>query len=139
MKARPSEPGKLWRQWSMRLLMCLVFLHSTGGLFVCRADDGIEFFERKIRPVLVEHCYRCHSSESKELQGELRLDLKAGWQLGGESGEPSVVPGNPDQSPLILAMRHNAGASAMPPDQPRLSDAIINDFVTWVRMGAPDP
>lgn len=139
MKARQSESGKLRRQWLTPLMMGIVFLQTVNSPFASRADDGIEFFEHKIRPVLVEHCYRCHSAESKELRGELRLDLKAGWQLGGESGEPSVVPGNPDQSPLIRAMRHIADVSAMPPDQPPLSDAIIDDFVTWVRMGAPDP
>ncbi|MCY2962511.1 MAG: DUF1549 domain-containing protein [Planctomycetota bacterium] len=74
-----------------------------------RADDGVEFFEKKIRPVLVEHCYQCHSAESKTLEGTLRLDLKAGWQLGGDSGEPAVVPGKPDESPLIRAVRHGEG------------------------------
>ena len=54
------------------------------ALRVTVADDCVEFFEKKIHPVLVEHCYQCHSGESKELQGELRLDVKAGWQLGGD-------------------------------------------------------
>ncbi len=104
-----------------------------------RAEVGVEFFEKKIRPVLVEHCYPCHSAESKELKGELRLDVKAGWQLGGESGEPAVVPGKPDESPLIRAVRHDVGASAMPPNKPRLSDRIVVDLTEWVRRGAPDP
>ena len=69
---------------------------------LCAAENGTEFFEKKIRPVLVEHCYKCHSGDSKELRGELRLDLKDGWQLGGESGLPSIVPGKPDASPLLI-------------------------------------
>ncbi len=110
-----------------------------GCVSEMRAEVGVEFFEKKIRPVLVEHCYPCHSAESKELKGELRLDVKAGWQLGGESGEPAVVPGKPDESPLIRAVRHDVGASAMPPNKPRLSDRIVVDLTEWVRRGAPDP
>ncbi|MCO6458880.1 MAG: PSD1 domain-containing protein [Pirellulaceae bacterium] len=104
-----------------------------------RADEGLEFFEKKVRPVLVEHCYSCHSAEAKELHGELRLDLQAGWKLGGESRQPAVVPGKPDESALIRAVRHDEDASAMPPGKPRLSDQVVADLATWVRMGAPDP
>lgn len=108
-------------------------------LNLSRADDGLEFFESRIRPILVEHCYRCHSAESQEIKGELRLDLMAGWQEGGESGEPAVVPGQPDESPLIHAVRHERGASAMPPQQARLSARMIDDLTVWIEMGAPDP
>ncbi|MFN0198032.1 MAG: DUF1549 domain-containing protein, partial [Planctomycetaceae bacterium] len=104
-----------------------------------RADDGIEFFEKKIRPVLIAHCYKCHSAESNELKGELRLDLKAGWIAGGESGEPAIVPGKPDDSPLIRSVRHEDDVSAMPPKQSKLSAAVIDDLVAWINMGAPDP
>lgn len=120
-----------------RCLLVVVLVLCSGG--VNGADDSVEFFEKKIRPVLVEHCYQCHGAESKELQGELRLDVKAGWQLGGESGKPAIVPGKPEESPLIRAVRHDSDASAMPPSKPRLSDEIIADLTVWVRMGAPDP
>lgn len=120
-----------------RCLLVVVLVLCSGG--VNGADDSVEFFEKKIRPVLVEHCYQCHGAESKELQGELRLDVKAGWQLGGESGKPAIVPGKPEESPLIRAVRHDSDASAMPPSKPRLSDEIIADLTAWVRMGAPDP
>jgi len=103
------------------------------------ADERISFFEAKIRPVLVERCYECHSAESKELKGGLRLDVKSGWQAGGESGRPAVVPGKPEDSPLIRAIRHEQDASAMPPAGPRLSDAIVADFTEWIRAGAADP
>lgn len=102
-------------------------------------EKDLEFFEAKIRPVLIDHCYSCHSAESKELKGALRLDLKSGWQLGGESGEPAVVPGNPDESPLIRAVRHDPGVPAMPPNRAKLPDSILADLTAWVRSGALDP
>ena len=139
MNPRQTDSGKPPSRWPRLLICVLVLWPAAGGDALCRADDGIEFFERKIRPVLVEHCYKCHSGESNELKGELRLDLNAGWQLGGESGAPSIVPGKPEESPLIRAMRHDDDASAMPPNQPRLSEAVVNDFIAWVQMGAPDP
>ena len=105
----------------------------------CRADEGTDFFEKKIRPVFVQHCDKCHSADSTELKGNLRLDLKEGWQTGGASGTPAIVPGKPESSPLIFAMRHDDDVSAMPPDEPRLPVTVINDFVTWIQMGAPDP
>lgn len=114
----------------------LVWAWGTTGV----ADEtGLEFFEKKVRPVLVEHCYKCHSVQSKELKGGLQLDLKAGWQRGGDSGEPAVIPGKPDESPLIRAIRHDDEGQAMPPDQPRLPDAVIADLVAWVKSGAADP
>jgi hypothetical protein len=108
---------------------------AFAGEFALQPD---EFFEKRIRPLLVEHCYQCHSAESQELMGELRLDLKAGWQLGGESGKPAIVPGNPDESPLIRAVRHDNDVSAMPPNKPQLSDQSVADLIEWVRIGAPD-
>ena len=103
------------------------------------ADDDLQFFETRIRPVLVQHCDRCHSADAKELQGGLRLDLKAGWQQGGDSGEPAIVPGDPEGSPLLKAVRHAEGVEAMPPKQAKLSADIIADFAEWIRRGAPDP
>lgn len=124
----------------IRHVACIPFIAIVLFAKLAQADDsGSEFFEKKIRPVLVEHCYQCHSAESKELQGELRLDVKAGWQLGGESGKPAVVPGKPEESLLIRAVRHDGDASAMPPNKPRLSDQIVADLTEWVRLGAPDP
>ncbi|SKA76684.1 Planctomycete cytochrome C [Prosthecobacter debontii] len=103
-----------------------------------RADDHT-FFEQKIRPVLVEQCYSCHSAEAKKLKGNLYLDSKAGWEAGGDSGSPVIVPGNPQDSLLIRSLQHVEEGLEMPPKKPKLSDAIISDFITWVKMGAPDP
>src|SRR5688500_13882400 len=101
-------------------------------------DDpkGIDFFEKKIRPVLVANCYQCHSASAKELKGELRLDTRAGIRKGGEQGK-AVVPGNVRESLIITALKHEDGLE-MPPKE-KLSDAIVADFTKWVEMGAPDP
>jgi hypothetical protein len=102
-------------------------------------SDEIEFFEKKIRPVLIEHCYPCHSAVAAEIQGGLRLDVQSGWQTGGDSGEPAVRPGQAEDSPLIQALRHAPGVSPMPPQRPQLPHSVIADFSTWVNLGAPDP
>lgn len=105
---------------------------------VAADEDGVRFFEQKIRPVLVEHCYSCHSTDArdrKKLQGGLYLDSASGIDAGGESGEV-LVPGKPGDSLLIQAMKHDG--LEMPPSG-RLPDAVIEDFVKWVELGAPDP
>ncbi len=94
-----------------------------------------DFFERRIRPVLVERCYECHSGESKILQGGLRLDYAAGLSAGGDSG-PAVVAGQPEESLLIEALRYES--FEMPPEG-QLSDEVVDDFVRWIRDGAIDP
>ena len=101
------------------------------------SPDGAdnEFFEKKIRPVLIEHCYSCHSADSKILKGGLRLDTKADTLKGGDTG-PAVVPKDPDKSLLIEALRYDT--MKMPP-KGKLPEAVVADFVKWVGMGAPDP
>ncbi|HCN28162.1 MAG TPA: hypothetical protein DIT64_05165 [Verrucomicrobiales bacterium] len=103
------------------------------------ADEGIAFFEQKIRPVLIEHCYSCHSAEAKKLKGNLYLDSKAGWEKGGDSGEPAIIPGKPEESIFIRTIQHLEEDLEMPPKKPKLPDAVIADLVAWVKMGAPDP
>ncbi|MCA9132997.1 MAG: DUF1549 domain-containing protein, partial [Planctomycetales bacterium] len=95
------------------------------------------FFEQKIRPVLIEHCYPCHSQSAEKLKGGLRLDSQAGWQAGGDSGTAVIVPGQPEASLLIQYVRHEDGLE-MPPDQ-KLPQAIIADLIAWIRDGAFDP
>ena len=96
---------------------------------------GIEFFEAKIRPVLVEKCYSCHSADAKALRGGLLLDTKQGVLTGGDSG-PSIEPGKPDDSLLIQALKFEG--FEMPPSG-KLSAQVIQDFEHWVKIGAPDP
>src|SRR5947208_8006343 len=71
-----------------------------------------QFFEKQVRPLLVKHCYQCHSSEAKVLKGGLHLDSRGGWMKGGDSG-PAIVPGAPDKSLLIEAIRYQS--LEMPP------------------------
>jgi hypothetical protein len=99
--------------------------------------DGIAFFETKIRPVLVDRCYSCHSAESKKLKGALYVDSREGLLKGGETG-PSIVPGNPDKSLLIKAIRYTDDELKMPP-KGRLTPEVVADFEAWVKRGAPDP
>lgn len=99
------------------------------------AQDPHEFFESRIRPVLIEHCYECHSSASPTAEGGLSLDDRDGLLKGGQSG-PAIMPGDPAASPLMAAIRYES--VEMPPAA-KLSDEIVADFETWIRMGAVDP
>ena len=102
------------------------------------ADETLEFFEQKIRPVLVDRCYSCHSADAsakKVLKGGLLLDTREGLRRGGDSG-PALVAGKPGDSLLIAAIRHES--IEMPP-KGKLPDNVIADFVKWVQLGAPDP
>jgi hypothetical protein len=99
----------------------------------------LEFFEAKIRPVLVEHCYACHSIEAeknKKLRGGLYLDTRAGMLKGGDSGAV-VVAGKPDESRLLLALTHRDDLK-MPP-KGKLDDAVLQNFRTWIERGAAAP
>ena len=122
---------------------CLVLLIICGSSFgICENvpnEQDAEFFERKIRPLLVKKCYACHSRE-KEESGGLLLDSKPGWQRGGDSGLV-IVPGDPDGSRLIKAVRWKTSDLLMPPQDAggRLQDAEITDLETWIRSGAFDP
>jgi hypothetical protein len=100
-------------------------------------DAGSELFEKKIRPVLVERCYECHSANAKKVKGGLLLDTRAGLRKGGDSG-PAIVPGKPDESLLIKAIGYHDDKLEMPPKN-RLSDDEVAAFVEWVKLGAPDP
>lgn len=101
------------------------------------ADDAtsLDWFEKKIRPVLVKHCYECHSASSKMVGGKLRLDYRDGLLEGGESG-PAISVGKADSSLLMLALRYDG--LEMPPSG-KLPDGVIADFEKWVQLGLPDP
>ncbi|MFP6763489.1 MAG: DUF1549 domain-containing protein, partial [Planctomycetaceae bacterium] len=130
---------------SCRLLACLSVALPTvsAETTTVRGADtaaGIAFFEQRIRPVLVKHCYKCHSARSAKtgnLAGGLQLDTREGIRLGGETGS-SVVPGKPDQSLLLAAIRHEQDLE-MPPEGDPLPPAVVAAFDQWIAMGAPDP
>src|SRR5262245_66122432 len=97
--------------------------------------EQIEFFEKKIRPLLVKQCYECHSAGAKKVRAGLLLDTREGVRKGGASG-PVVVPGDPEKSLLVKAVRHADESLKMPKE--KLSAAVIADLEAWVKMGAPE-
>jgi hypothetical protein len=116
-------------------ILCVsIFVLPTVA--VAAAVDGMEFFEKKVRPVLVERCYECHST-SKKIKGGLALDSKAGVLQGGDSG-PTLVAGEPDKSRLIEAIRYKNQDLQMPP-KGAIAAEEISILEQWVQMGAPDP
>lgn len=95
------------------------------------------FFESKIRPLLAQHCYKCHSSESKQSKGGLRLDSREATRRGGDSG-PAVVPGDLENSLILQAIAYDGGFYDMPPAG-KLTDSQIADIRQWISTGAFDP
>lgn len=111
------------------------------SLFHTRATDApsaaqLEFFERRIRPVLVDQCHECHGPEKHK--GGLRLDSREGLSKGGDSG-PALSRDAPEKSLLIAAIRQEHSEIQMPKGRPKLAPEVIADFVAWVKSGAPDP
>ena len=98
----------------------------------------LQFFEAKVRPLLIKHCYGCHSTEDGgRIRGGLVLDSREGWKVGGISG-PAILPGDPGGSLLIEAIRGEDPDFLMPPNR-RLDEGEIAIFEEWIRLGAPDP
>ena len=132
---------------------CLTIFHAiAASLFTCAlaspvavaadeiAPDDLAFFEKRIRPVLVEHCYACHSAKAArvgDLEGGLQLDTRAGVAQGGDSGKV-VGPGKPEESALIARLTSADKDTMMPPGG-RLPESVVTDFSKWISKGAPDP
>lgn len=121
--------------WVVLLLVCAPSVKAAEPAHP--SADGVEFFERNVRPILVDTCYKCHSAKAEKLKGGLYLDSKAGVLKGGKTG-PAVVPGNLEKSLLIKAVRYTDDDLQMPPKE-QLSKAQVAVLETWVKMGAPDP
>ena len=124
MKTLTSKP-------SLLAALCIGICNVSLG------DEGIEFFEKKIRPVLSKNCYECHSAQAKKAKAGLFLDRKAGWEMGGENGAV-IVPGKPEESRLLIAIRFDNNDIRMP-KAGKLPNRVIKDFEKWIEMGAPDP
>jgi hypothetical protein len=132
MVRRRPTPGGWWLFCAAAFVLpCTAFAEETAK----PAAEHLEFFEKKIRPVLVEHCYECHSAKSEKLQAGLLIDTREATLKGGDSG-PTIVPGDPDASLLVQALRYES--YEMPPAG-KLPPAVIADFEQWVKLGAPDP
>jgi hypothetical protein len=121
---------------SPRLLTLLLLLALAAPTRA--ADDPTEFFEKKIRPVLVAECYDCHSATAKKLKANLKLDTRQSTLTPGDSGKPPVTPGDPDHTLLLQAIRQTDPDLTMPPRK-QLPASVVKDFETWIRLGAPDP
>ncbi len=115
----------------------LTALLCSSALSALADQTDEEFFESKIRPLLIDNCYECHR-DGKKTKGGLRLDLKAGWEQGGDSG-PAIVPGHPEQSLLIKAVGYQDEDLKMPPKDKKLSDEQIALLTEWIQRGAYDP
>ncbi|MBP90614.1 MAG: hypothetical protein CMJ64_28545 [Planctomycetaceae bacterium] len=116
----------------------IICLSSTIASAPAAEEPSTDFFEKRVGPIFVERCYECHGSD--ESNGGLRLDSRGGWQAGGETGPP-IVPGKPEQSLLIKAIRYTDKKLQMPPDDGggKLPDTEIEILTKWVRSGAADP
>ncbi len=125
----------------MRLQISLILIAST--IAFARADSaGDEFFEKRVRPLFIEHCAKCHSADAEKIKGGLRLDSREAILKGGDTGA-ALTPGEPEKSLLIQAVRYADKDLKMPPPKDgvdrKLSDAQIADLAAWVKMGAPIP
>jgi hypothetical protein len=121
-------------------------LSLCAASFAVAADDvqptkeGLEFFEKNVRPILSDRCYECHSANKNSSKGGLILDSHDGAYKGGDEG-PAVVPGNLEKSLLIKAVRYTDPEFSMPPKKTggKLPDDKIAILEEWVKMGAPMP
>ncbi len=127
------------------LVFSLSSLLACGGLLPALSHgepalptEQLDFFEKKIRPILAENCYKCHSLERGKAKGDLTLDTRGALLKGGKNG-PAIVPGAPDRSLLISAIHYTDPDMQMPPKGEKLSPLQIAELTEWVRMGAPDP
>ena len=136
---------------SCRIIQVTSEILRTGGIFVVSLactiafaandqgtatnDQAASFFNSRIRPLLEQHCFECHSHQAKKVKGGLVLDSRQGWETGGESGT-AIIPGRPEESLLIKSVRYED--LEMPPDG-RLSDGEVELLVEWVSTGAYDP
>ena len=125
------------RQVSGGGLWALVALLLAGLAPARAADAGLDFFEKRIRPVLVEHCYKCHSVEAGKQRGGLALDTREGLLTGGDSG-PALNPARPEESLILRAVRYTEEELRMPP-KGRLPATVVADLEKWVAQGAPAP
>lgn len=128
----------------MRLVAAILAVLLVGTVWASNSlaaqgePEREKFFEDRVRPLFVKHCYECHGADVAE--GKLRLDTKTGWERGGERG-PAIVPGDPSASLLIRAVSYRDEKLQMPPQDSggKLSEAEIDSLTTWIRQGAHDP
>jgi cytochrome c553 len=121
---------------TVRLFVPLLLIACPALVHAADPESGVAFFEKKVRPLLVDNCYVCHSADTNS-KGGLRVDDRNGLLQGGNSG-PAVVPGKPEESLLLQAVRHADGVPKMPPKK-KLTDEQLADLVSWIKEGAAWP
>ncbi|RXK53881.1 DUF1553 domain-containing protein [Oleiharenicola lentus] len=138
--SRPRSPQATTLHLLLAAGASLLTASSALAAEPALAKADLDFFESKVRPVLSEHCYKCHSHTADKIKAGLLLDSRDALLHGGNSG-PAVIPGKPDESLLIQAIRYTDEDLQMPPEDHggKLTDRQIADLTEWVRRGAPDP
>ena len=121
-----------------RSIKWIIVLGFPAGSANADTTEKIEFFESRIRPILAQECYECHSEETKD-KGGLYLDTRAGWEVGGDSGESVIVPGKPEESLLLKSIAHDIDDLQMPKAGAKLEESVLADFRKWIADGAVDP
>ena len=124
------------RLHSLLAALALVWPSLVGHPGVAGEGDQAASFRDLVEPILARRCLGCHSHAAGQMEGNLALDWKSGWATGGDRG-PAILPGSPDESLLIRAVRHADADLKMPDD--KLPDAEIAILEAWVRDGAVDP
>ena len=121
------------------MILTLVLISDLTS-YIHAADAGIVFFEKKIRPLLADHCLKCHDGSNGKSKGGLTLDTRVGWEKGGDTS-PAIIPGKPDDSLLYKALLYTHADVKMPPKKEggKLTDEQITSVREWIVMGAPDP
>ncbi len=128
-----------WKGVAAAIIALAVSAPSWAGAAAqALPKEQADFFEQRIRPILADNCYKCHSEGAEKIKGGLLLDSRDATLKGGDTG-PAVTPGNPGKSLLIQAVHYTDKDLQMPPNNQRLSDGQIADLEKWVKMGAPDP
>src|SRR6266404_7634715 len=128
MQSNPKAPTRLE---TMRLILLIVSLIVSTIVQEAEAlvNEDLRFFDEKMRPLIEEHCFECHSHRSGKMKNGLTLDSRDGWATGGTSG-PALVPGDPEKSLLIKAVRHSDPDLKMPPKR-KLADLEVELLEEW--------
>ena len=139
MRFLPKRSYFLCALFAMSFFFCSVFSYS--GIAFSGEKEKVEwkqlnFFEDKIRPVLVKHCYECHSAKAGNMDSDYSVDTRMGIRSSGSSGKKAIELGAPKTSQLMKALRYEGGLE-MPPEK-KLPKSVIADFKKWIEMGAPD-
>ena len=133
VRLQSSDYARASLRFISALLVGVAFPGQAAGL----TTQQTEFFENKVRPVLVSSCYKCHSTQAEKIKGGLLMDSREGVLKGGDTG-PAIVPGNAEKSLLVKAIHYEDPDLQMPPKGNKLPDEQIADLETWIKMGAPE-